>query len=204
MQWSSSLFSFCFLRNKEKDVLVKVSLKAFIKLDTSSLQPENIRRHPIVLVHFQNSPNKLCCPLENSSLLINPCRGKENHMVPANLMPDCLQEHLQQSSKFDWWGNTWCWGGGPCVAETFLPVCMHARLLTCFSHVSFNPIDYNLPGSSVHGILQAWILEWVAMLSSRESSWPRDRTCVSCKFLALQVNSLLLGHWRSPRQGPSV
>ena len=85
---------FCFSQNKEKDVLVNVSLNAFIKSDMSSLQPENIRCLLIVLVHFQNSPNKLCCPLENSSLLINPCGGKENHMVPANLMPNCLQEHL--------------------------------------------------------------------------------------------------------------
>ena len=36
------------------------------------------------------------------------------------------------------------------------------------------------PASSVHGILQARILEWVAMPSSRGSSWPKDRTCVSC------------------------
>ena len=36
------------------------------------------------------------------------------------------------------------------------------------------------PGSSVHGILQARILEWVAIPFSRWSSWPRDRTLVSC------------------------
>ena len=42
------------------------------------------------------------------------------------------------------------------------------------------PMDYNPPGSSVHGILQARILEWAAMPSSRESSWPRDRTHISC------------------------
>ena len=36
------------------------------------------------------------------------------------------------------------------------------------------------PGSSVHGILQARILKWVAMLPFRGSSWSRDRTCVSC------------------------
>ena len=34
-------------------------------------------------------------------------------------------------------------------------------------------------GSSAHGILQARILEWVAMPSSRGSSQPRDRTCIS-------------------------
>ena len=44
----------------------------------------------------------------------------------------------------------------------------------------YDPMDYSPPGSSVHGILQARILEWVAMPSSRESSWPRDRNCVSC------------------------
>ena len=39
--------------------------------------------------------------------------------------------------------------------------------------------DYSLPGSSVHRILQVKILEWVAMPSTRGSSWPRDRTQVS-------------------------
>ena len=42
-----------------------------------------------------------------------------------------------------------------------------------------DPMDYNLPGSSVHGILQARILEWVAISHSRGSSWPRDQTHVS-------------------------
>ena len=36
------------------------------------------------------------------------------------------------------------------------------------------------PGSSVHRILQARILEWVAISFSRESSWPRDWTRISC------------------------
>ena len=44
----------------------------------------------------------------------------------------------------------------------------------------FNPMNYSLPGSSVHGILQARILEWVAILFSMGSSWPRDPTQVSC------------------------
>ena len=43
-----------------------------------------------------------------------------------------------------------------------------------------DPMDCSPPGSSVHGILQARILEWVAMPSSRGSSQPRDRTRVSC------------------------
>ena len=41
-------------------------------------------------------------------------------------------------------------------------------------------VDCSPPGSSVHGILQAGILEWVAMSSFRGSSQPRDRTHISC------------------------
>jgi len=40
--------------------------------------------------------------------------------------------------------------------------------------VSVDPMDWSLPGSSVHGINQAKILEWVAMSFSRGSSEPRD------------------------------
>ena len=43
-----------------------------------------------------------------------------------------------------------------------------------------DPMDHSPPGSSVHGILQARILEWVAISFSGTSSQPRDRTWVSC------------------------
>ena len=43
-----------------------------------------------------------------------------------------------------------------------------------------NPMDCSLPGFSVHGIFQARVLEWVAISFSRGSSWPRNRTQVSC------------------------
>ena len=42
-----------------------------------------------------------------------------------------------------------------------------------------NPMDCSLPGSSIHGIFQARVLEWVAMPFSRGSSRPRVRTQVS-------------------------
>ena len=42
-----------------------------------------------------------------------------------------------------------------------------------------DPMDCSPPGSSVHGFIQSRILKWVAMPSSRQSSWPRDWTCVS-------------------------
>ena len=43
-----------------------------------------------------------------------------------------------------------------------------------------DPMDGSLPGSTVHGILQARILEWAAISFSRGSSQPRDQTQVSC------------------------
>ena len=42
-----------------------------------------------------------------------------------------------------------------------------------------DPMDCSLPGSSVHGIFQARVLEWVSISFSRRSSQPRDRTLVS-------------------------
>jgi len=43
-----------------------------------------------------------------------------------------------------------------------------------------NPMDYSLPGSSDHGILQARIPGWVGISFSRGSSRPRDETWLSC------------------------
>ena len=58
---------------------------------------------------------------------------------------------------------------------------MHAKSLqSCLTLC--DPMDCSPPGSSVHGIFQARILEWVAMTCSRESSPPRDPTCISCGY----------------------
>ena len=43
-----------------------------------------------------------------------------------------------------------------------------------------DPMNCSPPGSSVHGIFQARILEWVSISYSRGSSWLRDWTCISC------------------------
>ena len=68
-------------------------------------------------------------------------------------------------------------------------VCM----LNHFSHAwLFNPVDSSPPGSSVHGILQARILEWSAMTSSRGSSPPRDWSPVS--YVSC-VGEQVLYHW---------
>ena len=71
-----------------------------------------------------------------------------------------------------------------------------------------NPMNCSLPGSSVHGILQAWILEWVAMPFSKGSSQPRDWpvflfSCIAGRFLTIWVRndgkkSLLLYDFNTP------
>ena len=73
---------------------------------------------------------------------------------------------------------------------TCASTCVYVRVCVCGVHVCVarlcltlgNRVDYSPPISSP-GILQARILEWVAISSSRGSSWPRDQThvpCVSC------------------------
>ena len=66
----------------------------------------------------------------------------------------------------------------------YLPSYLSSHLfLVCFGQscqTLCDPMHCSPPGSSVPGILQARILDWVAMPSSRVSSRPRDQTCVSC------------------------
>ena len=54
------------------------------------------------------------------------------------------------------------------------------------------PMDCSLPCSSVHGICQARTLKWVAISSSRGSSWPNIRTCISCISC---IGRWILHHW---------
>jgi len=56
---------------------------------------------------------------------------------------------------------------------------MHVCQVTWSCPTLWDPVDSNPSRSSVHGILQARILEWVALPSSRASSWPRDQIHVS-------------------------
>ena len=57
-------------------------------------------------------------------------------------------------------------------------LCVRAKSLQ-FVRLFADPLDCSPPGSSVHGILQARILEWDSMPSSRGSSQPRDQTPIS-------------------------
>ena len=64
----------------------------------------------------------------------------------------------------------------PALSWNSVHVCSVAQLCLSLCH----PVDGSPPGSSVHGILRARKLEWVAIFFSRESSRPTDPTCISC------------------------
>ena len=57
--------------------------------------------------------------------------------------------------------------------------CMHAKWLQSCPTLC-DPVDCSLPDSSVYGVLQARILEWVAISFSKGSFWPRDQIYISC------------------------
>ena len=80
---------------------------------------------------------------------------------------------------------------------------MHAKSLQSCPAVC-DPVDDNLPGSSDHGILQARILEWVAISSSRGSFQPRDQIRVPVRLLYWQEGSLALVPPRKPRMEKGV
>ena len=100
-------------------------------------------------------------------------------------MSDSVRPHRWQSTRllhpWDYPGKKLEW-----LAISFSNACMHAKSLqSCLTLC--DPMDSSPPGSSVHRILQARILEWVAISFSRGSSQPRDQTWSP----ALQVDSLL-------------
>ena len=71
---------------------------------------------------------------------------------------------------------------------------MHANSLQSFSTLC-DPMDCSLPGSSVHRIFQARILEWVAIFFSRESFQSRDQIHIS------SIGRCILYHWAT-REAP--
>ena len=116
---------------------------------------------------------------ENLSLSKKP---KEFHGVKYAVLLDITYILL--------WGKFYRAGccnflGSTIFSFKILCVCVHA--LTLSDHM-----DCSLPGSSVHGILQARILEWVAIPFSRGSSWPRNRTHVS--YVSC-ISRWVLHHW---------
>ena len=91
--------------------------------------------------------------------------------IPEHCIYVCVCFHVK------WRGNKL----GMCRQKDRVNVRVNAKSLHSCPSLC-DPVDHSPPGSSVHGIFQAGILEWVAIPSSRGSSRPRDRTHISYDF----------------------
>ena len=113
----------------------------------------------------------------------------KNTQELSALILQLLTSHFQNKNfkrcftiKFNWilwWEYLWCHWFYLLLSLFLWKVCSNKCWIAQLCPVLCDPMDCSLPGSSVHGILQASILECVAMPSSRGSSWPRDRTYIS-------------------------
>ena len=76
----------------------------------------------------------------------------------------------------------------PTLCDPMNSVCVCLSVFSCLTLC--NPMDCSPPGSSVHGILQASILGWVAISFSRASSWPQGLNPCLLSLLCWQTDSL--------------
>ena len=108
---------------------------------------------------------------------------------------------MASPTRWTWvWVNSesWWWTGRPGVLEFMgsqrvrhnWVIELNWTVLSCVQLC--DPIDCIPQVFSVHGISQVRILEWVSIPYSRGSSWPRDRTCISCVSC---IGRWILDHW---------
>ena len=79
-----------------------------------------------------------------------------------------------------------------CLVWCFAILCVCSVTQTCLTPC--NPMDCRPPGSSVHDIFRVIILEWLAIFSSRVSSWPRDQPHSPLHLRQCQAGSLPPSH----------
>ena len=135
-----------------------------------------LAKQPSLHLAIPDTKDPLLCPSQVA------CLGMGQFRSPA---PLAAEPHMADMSP--WKSDPTARSDlSPCWPALWFPglrmQCVHAKSLwSCLTLC--NPMDRSPSGSSVHGVLQARILGWVAMHSSRGSSWPwegcRDWTCVS-------------------------
>ena len=123
--------------------------------------------------------------------------GAPSHL--PQLMKNLVAHQLKNSAwgRHHWWFSTCANPNCTTVNNLTDPsfctcTCVVVVLVAPLCLTLCNPMDCSPPGSSVHAILQARILEWVAMHSSRESSWPRDQIqvpCIAGRFFTIWATS---------------
>ena len=90
----------------------------------------------------------------------------------------------------------------------YICVCVCVRAHACVSSISqshttlCDRMNCNPADSSVHGIFQARILEWLAISYPRGSSWPRDQTWITCVSVSC-IGRWILYHWNT-WEGPYI
>ena len=151
---------------------------------------------PLLSVNFADcgrtflEPAVLCCSLDNP--FSHPVKTTTNHQTttgppaPSPKCPSWRKVGQFSSHKGSPWGiHPLCHQevtnsspSGTLKAEQAKNQCLCSVDESC--PTLCNPRDCSPPGSSVHGILRARILEWVAISFSRGSSQLRDRTRISC------------------------
>ena len=125
------------------------------------------------------------CSVPGSSNILQPAAHSGQQLPGKSLRWFCcrvpLVRHFLVSSSPQH-AQGWISGKFQWASFQQVPlVCVCVCILSHFSSPTlWAPMDCSPPGSSVHGILQIRILEWVAMPFSRASSPPRDQTHISC------------------------
>ena len=129
----------------------------------------------LVITFLPRNKHLLISWLQSPSEMILECIKKQRHDF-ANKHP-YSQSYGFSSGRVGMWQCVWAF------PQSCLTLC--------------GPMDCSPPGSSVHRIFQARILEWVAISYSKASLQPRNWTCVSLHFLWWQADLLLVCHlWR--------
>ena len=128
------------------------------------------RGHRSVMEHSLDESSWVCSPLGSSVHGILQARILEWVAIPFSRGSSRPRDQTQVSR----------------IAGGYFTICAtreapEVKVLVALSCPTLcHPMDCSLPGSSVHGILQARILQWVAIPFSRRSSRPWDQTQVSC------------------------
>ena len=134
----------------------------------------------------------------NSSRTIGEIRKEIKNLLLKKLteFENYITEHYLSLKSKQFWCNLKTVEGDRQVLIVFMrPVlllilcCCCCLVIKLYLTLCDSSLDSSLPGSSVLGISQVRILEWVAISFSRESSRPRDQTCVS------YISRWILYHW---------
>ena len=121
-----------------------------------------------------------CDPMDGS-----PPDSSVHGILQARIIEWVAVPSSRGSSRPRDWTHVRClhWQAGflplapPGKPQGFLQLKLKLKSLSCVRLC--DTMDCSLPGSSIHGIFQARVLQWVAIYFSRESSWPRDWTWFS-------------------------